>query len=271
MVKCELCGRELNSEAGLIQHYKVKHRGEPLPDLPTKEAESANKDERIPKEGGGRRRKKELERKRGRILVLGVALFLVVGGGLVVSGAYNAISYPAAPFGSLPFPCANSTALHVHPSLSIVIQGSNVTIPADIGIVNGGGCLEPMHTHDTFGIIHLEAPSIGTQYTLGDFFQIWKSTYGSVSINGVNHPIVFNSTDILGFKADQTHQVILLVDGKPASAWGTLDLNQLNYCGASTIGPPCAPPGTAGSDPYFNGQPYPYGTGHTIVVEYQSK
>ncbi len=268
MVKCELCDRELNSEAGLIQHYKAKHPGEPLPQLPAKEAESANEEEQTSKKRGGIRRHQELKRKRRRTLVLGIALILVVGGGFGVYGIYNATNYPTAPFGSLPFPCANATVLHVHPYLSIVIDGSDVAIPADIGIINGGGCLEPVHTHDASGIIHIEAPNTGTAYTLGQFFQIWKGTYGSVSINGVNHPIEFNSTDILGFKADQGHQVILLVDGKPSSAWGTLVLNQLDYCSASSTGPPC---GTGGGDPYFNGQPYPYGTGHTIVVEYQSK
>lgn len=61
---------------------------------------------------------------------------------------------------------------------------------------------------------------------------------------------------------------MLLVDGKPSTAFGSLVLNQLDYCSAASTGPPCYP--TAVGDPYYNGQPYPYGTGHTIVIEYES-
>src|SRR5439155_4536378 len=110
----------------------------------------------------------------------------------------------------------------IHPYLSIFINGSNVTIPADIGITSG--CDEPLHTHDASGIIHLEASDANTQYTLGDFFQIWQASYGTISFNGTSHPITFNSTDILGFKADATHKIVLLVDGKPSTDYGSLVL-----------------------------------------------
>jgi hypothetical protein len=145
-----------------------------------------------------------------------------------------------------------------------VVNGQNVTVAADIGILNSGTCLEPVHTHDASGIIHIESPNANTQYTLAQFFQIWNATYHTVTVSGIPQPIAFNSTDILGFKADATHKVVLLVDGKPSSEYGSLVLNSLDYCSAATTGPPCSP--TAVGDPYYGGQPYPFGTGHAIVI-----
>lgn len=263
MVKCAICGKELNSEAGLIQHYSAKHPDQPIPKSPASRDEVQEEEGQKPRQGGGRRRTLEQKKRRGRFIVVGIVLALLVAGGLGVYGVYNLSANPSGPYGNFPFPCPTTLGVHIHPYLSIVIEGSNVTIPADIGITS---CNEPLHTHDTSGIIHLEASSASTQYTLGDFFQIWKDTYGTISINGASHPIVFNSTDILGFTADSTHKVVLLVDGKPSTDYGSLVLNSLDYCSAATTGPPCSP--TAVGDPYYGSQAYPYGTGHTIVIEY---
>ena len=201
-------------------------------------------------------------------IIPAVIVIIVIVGVIYVETRTNAdTTTTASGTGAFPYPCNNETnglALHIHPWLRIVIEGQNVTIPADIGLVNG--CEEPTHTHDTSGIIHVESPDATGQYTLGGFFQVWSATYASITINGTNHPIVFNSTDILGFRADSTHKIVLLVDGKPSTDYGSLILNSLDYCSASTTGPPCYP--TAVGDPYYNGSPYPFGTGHTIVIEY---
>lgn len=197
------------------------------------------------------------------IIVIGLAIFL-----------YN---FQQQSYG-FPFPCLpqESLTIHIHPYLRIIINGQNVTIPAAIGIINpvysqgiivSGTCFEPLHTHDASGIIHIESPS-NTNYTLGDFFKIWSATYHTVLFDGQNRPIMFNSTNILGFKADMTHKVVLLVDGKPSSQYQNLVLNYYDYCSSSTTGPPCYP--TAVGDPYYGGTTYPYGTGHTIVIEYVS-
>ena len=180
-----------------------------------------------------------------------------------------------------PFPCLSNEqlAIHIHPWLTIDVDGKNVTIPAAIGIANpviqngvagSGSCFEPMHTHDSSGIIHIESAT-DINYTLADFFQIWNVTYGTVSFNGTSHPVVFNSTDILGYKADATHKVVLLVDGTPSQQYGSLVLNYYDYCSATnSVSTSSLCYATARGPPYFNGQPYPYGTGHTIVIEYVS-
>ena len=61
------------------------------------------------------------------------------------------------------------TALHIHQHLDVYVDGSHVVVPADIGI---GGGFAPLHTHDTSGIIHVEAETQGP-FSVGEFFDIW--------------------------------------------------------------------------------------------------
>src|SRR5256712_5766984 len=222
-----------------------------------------------------RRRKKYRKRRIPWFFILLGIFVAAIAGGI----AYYENQLAGNPF---PFNClgGESTTFHIHPYLRIVINGQDVTIPAAIGIVNpqtqngiagGGTCFEPMHTHDASGIIHIESPG-NTNYTLSEFFQIWNDTdhfHHSVMINGVSHPIVFSSTDILGFRADSNHRIVLLVDGQPSSEYQSLVLSKLDYCSSAGQSiPPCYP--TAGGDPAYGGIAYPYGTGHTIVIEHLS-
>src|SRR5438552_15704457 len=118
MVKCSICGKKLNAETGLIQHHKVKHPNEPMPESsPAKDDEEGRDEERAPKKRGGMRRRVELRKRRRRAIILGVALVIVVGTGLGAYDLYNTTSHPNAPYGSYPYPCAGSVALHVHPYL----------------------------------------------------------------------------------------------------------------------------------------------------------
>jgi len=48
-------------------------------------------------------------------------------------------------------------AFHIHPKLSISVDGENLEIPADIGITPD--CMREIHTHDTSGSVHVESVS----------------------------------------------------------------------------------------------------------------
>ncbi|MDG6907365.1 MAG: hypothetical protein JRN20_16455 [Nitrososphaerota archaeon] len=171
--------------------------------------------------------------------------------------------------GIFPLTCSGDQTLlmHIHPWLRIVIDNQNVTIPANIG--DTSSCEEPVHTHDSSGIIHIES-SQNSNFTLGEFFQIWAATYAYTMIKSTKAPIVFNSSDILGFKTDQSHSVMLLVDGQRSNAYGGLVLNSLDYCNASnsiSSSSPCY--ATAPGNPYYSGPSgYHFGTGHTVLIEY---
>jgi hypothetical protein len=216
-------------------------------------------------------------RKRGRR----VPWFFVVPAAVLAVVIVGIVAYSVSQAPQFPLPCLENEGLylHVHPYLRIVISGQNVTIPTAIGISNpviqeglaGGGpnsCFEPLHTHDSSGIIHIESTT-QSNYTLEEFFAVWSATYHTVVVDGVKHPIVFNSTDILGFKADASHKVMLLVDGKPSTAFGSLELVSLDYCSTqdATVAP-CYP--TAAGNPAYGTGDYPFGTGHTIEIEYVS-
>jgi len=204
----------------------------------------------------------------------------------IIGGVVYALS--RAPGGSgFPFPClAESVTLHVHPYLQIWIENTpgnnvNVTLPTAIGILDpqitnglagGGSCFEPLHTHDSTGIIHIESASISDTYTLGDFFKVWAATpsYSSVNVPGFGaRPVVFNSSDILGFRSDQTHTLLLQVDGQNSTAYSGLQIVPLDYCSVALASKlPCS--STAGGNPAWGGGTYPYGTGHEIVIWYKA-
>jgi hypothetical protein len=230
------------------------------------------------------RKKKVLEevrKQRQRRTIISIAIVVVLIG-TIGYGVYALTQTKGG--GNFPFTCLGSelTTVHVHPWLRISINTgagiTNVTVPTAIGILNpqisnggiasGGSCFEPMHTHDSSGIIHIEAGSVTSQYTLGAFFQIWQVTYGTVSVNGASRPVVFNNTDIFGYRTDSTHTLSLLVDNQNfAGAYASLDLTHYDYCSSSSNTPPCYP--TAGGTPQWPGSGgYPYGTGHTVVINY---
>jgi hypothetical protein len=62
-------------------------------------------------------------------------------------------------------------AYHIHQHLDVYVNGSQVPVPANIGIISGTG-LAFIHTHDPSGVIHVESPTVH-KYTLGDFFDVW--------------------------------------------------------------------------------------------------
>jgi hypothetical protein len=206
------------------------------------------------------------------------AVWIVGGAALAVAVFYLVQPRGPAPHAEFPFPCLpqETLALHVHPYLRIVIDGAPVTIPAAIGIRDpqfqqgiavGGSCFEPLHTHDSSGILHIEAPDPNAQYALGDFFAVWRATYPTIRIGGTAFPVTFTATELLGHTATAAHRIRLLVDGKQAELSPSLELNRLDYCSAQSIGPPCFP--TAVGDPFPPEILRKYGTGHTIVLEYQ--
>jgi hypothetical protein len=80
------------------------------------------------------------------------------------------------------------TALHIHQHLDVFVNGKHVTVPALIGIyANGdptqGGFFVELHTHDTSGIMHLEAPKKGV-FTLGQFVGVWGVRLSKQCIGG---------------------------------------------------------------------------------------
>ena len=263
MPKCEYCEREFATEAALAQHRRDKHGEGPAAPLQERTGHT-----------GAVKKQKSLRRRNRHPVAIGIAVAIVVAGlGIYLLAAPSS----AQP----PFPCSTEGAYdHVHPYLQIWVDGANVSIPSGVGLLNGGACTEPVHTHDSSGILHLELSQsqAGQSWTLSDFFSIWKFSCSQAqadcpTVNGTSRPVVFNQTDILGYRADSGHRVVLLVDGVSSTQWGGLPLLQYDYCSASVANVfPCA--ATAGGDPAWQCLTstqcanYPYGTGHKIIIEF---
>ncbi len=72
-----------------------------------------------------------------------------------------------------------ATEFHIHPNLTIILDGENVYIPENIGIK--ATCMSSIHTHEGGGVIHVEAP-VKRDFTLGDFFAVWDKPFDKNSI-----------------------------------------------------------------------------------------
>ena len=96
-----------------------------------------------------------------------------------------------------------SIRVHIHMHVSIYINNERVLIPGGVGIHVGRGrtCYYWLHTHDSSGVLHVEAPSQHT-FVLGDFLTIWKQHF-----HQQGYPA---QLDVTGWQ--------VYVNGKPASS-----------------------------------------------------
>ena len=107
--------------------------------------------------------------------------------------------------------------VHWHPNLSVTLNGSPYTVPANIGIdptlwkdhsldqyASGGGAAA-LHTHDTSGTIHVEVNTSHRDFTLHEFLAIWGQPSDGSSIDG--HPVTSLTVD--GVQASPTGDVVL--------------------------------------------------------------
>jgi hypothetical protein len=76
-------------------------------------------------------------------------------------------------------------AEHYHPHLRIIINGSEVLVPANIGVDPANGAMSDLHTHETDGTIHIESDRAGEVFTLGQLFIQWGVKLTPTQIGGV--------------------------------------------------------------------------------------
>ena len=140
------------------------------------------------------------------VVALGVTIYLwssgMIGAGTGTGTVANTIAsdnpaYPAIDG----IPCQNNEQLnyHVHAHLTIYVNGQNFPLPTNLGIASDQSCFYWLHTHDSSGVIHIEAPSART-FTLNTFFQEWSARFPQMT-----YPTELDSTT--GWQ--------VYVDGKP--------------------------------------------------------
>ena len=101
--------------------------------------------------------------------------------------------------------CVTGSVYHSHPNLTITINGANFPFPPSPGTAENG-CLQPIHTHDATGVLHIETDQ-NRDYTLGDWFLLWG--------HWENNPTraIFNSTQIFDHKVTSGHNLTMTVNG----------------------------------------------------------
>jgi len=92
---------------------------------------------------------------------------------------------------------------HVHAFIGLLVNGREVAIPDQIGMVdpgvavrgftNSAHCFYGIHTHDATGMIHFEVtseakPSVGL-YTLGDVLDVWGERISATSFGRFSGPV----------------------------------------------------------------------------------
>lgn len=120
--------------------------------------------------------------------------------------------------------------MHIHPILSLYIDGNPVPIPANIGIdpnlyknhtldtygmkmpeMQSMPVMYPTHTHDTTGTIHVESNE-NRNYTLGDFLDVWGMDFGGKTVKlTVNGTLVPAETDYRSHVFNDGEQIKLEV------------------------------------------------------------
>ena len=95
-----------------------------------------------------------------------------------------------------------SQTYHSHPNLVVTINGQGVVIP----VTFDGSCPQPIHTHTSDGVLHIETDQ-NQNYTVGDWFLLWGHSANDKT------RAVFNSTQIFNNKVDSTHHITMTVNG----------------------------------------------------------
>ena len=148
--------------------------------------------------------------------------------------------------------------------LRIDINNNSVAIPGLIGeranytIDNARAtCDLPIHSltnPQISGVVQIDSPW-AYQYNLSMFFNVWSQSDSNVYVSSSdpNQPIIYQTSNLLGFTSNASASIHLFVDNQPSSLGPNLDLTTHDY-GSTT--PTCM------------GQVY--GTGHTILLTYGS-
>jgi hypothetical protein len=125
---------------------------------------------------------------------------------------------------ALDLPALNESIFHIHALLHVYVNGKRVTVPANIGLNDSTGPFSSIHTHDTSGIVHMEADRT-YPFTIGQFFAVWGVRFsndqlGTFKPNGDKKLSVYVNGDRVSDPVDyvmKQHHDIVVGYGKPDS------------------------------------------------------
>ena len=148
------------------------------------------------------------------LLLLSVSLGGCVGGSSDVDGDETSVpdpgDDPTEPEGDLAGVCLGShqnLAQHIHPYLTLSINGTSFGAPTDLGIDTEvcPGAMHVVHTHDNTSKLHIETND-PVDVTVDVFFRIWG--------------MPFDSTRLDRYHVNETHELVMEGDGVVSDEWG---------------------------------------------------
>jgi len=129
-----------------------------------------------------------------------VLVALIVIGG---TGAYFLAPY-FAPCAGGPFPNVAGTIQIDHWHVSLLVHSGNEQVPIAANIGASQGCMQPVHTHEGTGQIHIH-PNVNRLYTVGDFFLVWQKSFGNPTQMIVNTTSVTPSSNVILYDQGTIH------------------------------------------------------------------
>lgn len=164
----------------------------------------------------------------GKIIVIAAVAAIAIG--VVIAAAGGVIQPPKAPEA---IDDSKPMVMHIHPKLSLFVDGKPVSIPANIGIdpnlyktheLDAYGMempdmpsmpvMYPTHTHDASGTIHVESNEV-RDYTLGNFLDVWGMDFSGKTVKmTVNGASVSDDTDYRNHVFEDGAQITLDVKSR---------------------------------------------------------
>ena len=155
-------------------------------------------------------------KRKNKFIVIGVIVAVVAAIAFYGYRLDNTVDSSFASIDGITCETKEYSIFHVHAHLDIFVDGHPLSVPAGIGIEDNK-CLYWLHTHKPDGIIHIESPQ-SRNFTLGQFFDVWKSSSGGVPPTN-EEPIIHVNGDLVTTKLNETplnaHDEIVLVYGNP--------------------------------------------------------
>jgi hypothetical protein len=146
-IKCDTCGKSFETREQIVQHKKNTHVD-----------------------------KKKIKSSKSVKALIAICIVVAIAGGVYWSQtSNNQLIVDGVRCDPTEF-----VDYHVHAHLDIFIDGQPYAIPAGVGI-KPNECLFWLHTHNTSGVIHIEAP-VNKDFTLGQFFSVWGQTFSNSQI-----------------------------------------------------------------------------------------
>lgn len=151
---------------------------------------------------------------RNKFIALGVIAAIIAGVAYVTYRSDNTVDANFASIDGIPCETQEYVTYHIHAHIDIFVNGQHIPIPAQIGI-KSNECLYWLHTHKPDGIIHMESPK-ERDFTVGQFFNVWKSTNSGYPTSS-SGPEIFVNGNLISTNLDNTmmkaHDEIVLVYG----------------------------------------------------------